>query len=64
MSSERIGTIFIYMLTGQKVEIFGVSYISDCISNLLLLLQLKETRISYHDGSDYIILKKGGKKVA
>ena len=64
MSSERTGTIFIYMSTGQEVEISRVSYIPDCTSNLLLLLRLKETGISYHDGVDYIILKRGDKEVA
>ena len=37
MSSEGTGTILIHILTGQEVKISGVSYIPDCISNLLLL---------------------------
>ncbi len=64
MSSEGTGTIFIHMSTGQKVEISGVSYIPDCTSNLLSLSRLKETGISYHDGGNYMILKRGDKEVA
>lgn len=64
MSSEGTGTILIHMSTGQEVEISGVSYIPDCTSNLLSLSRLKETGISYHDGGDYMILKRGDKEVA
>ena len=63
MSLEGTGTIFIHMSTGQEVEISGVSYIPDCTSNLLLLSRLKETGISYHDGGNYIILKKDNKEM-
>ena len=64
MSLEGTGTIFIHMSTGQEVEISGVSYIPDCTSNLLSLSRLKETGMSYHDGGDYMILKRGNKEVA
>lgn len=64
MSSEETSTIFIHMSIGQEVEISGLSYILDCILNQLLLLRLKETGISYHNGGNYMILKKGNKKVA
>lgn len=52
------------MSKGQKVEIFRVSYISDYTSNLLSLLQLKEIGISYYNRNNFIILKKGDKKVS
>lgn len=64
MSSKRTDTIFIHMLKSQKVEISRIFYILDYISNLLLLLQLKETKISYHNGINYIIPKKGDKEIA
>ena len=52
------------MSKGQEIEISEVSYIPDCTSNLLSLLRLKETGISYHDGSNYMMLKRGDKEVA
>lgn len=63
MFSKKTSTILIYISIGQKVEIFEVSYIPDCTSNLLLLSWLKEIKISYYDGSDYMILKRGDKEV-
>lgn len=63
MSLKQNDKIIIHILISQKVEIFRVSYLSNCISNILLLLSRKETGISYHDKNDYIILKKGDKKV-
>lgn len=64
MSSEGTGTIFIPMSTGQEVEISGITYIPDCTSNLLSLSRFKETGINYHDGGDYMILKRGDREVA
>lgn len=52
------------MSTSQGIEIFEVSYILDYISNLLLISQLRETGISYHDVKEYMILKRGDKKVS
>lgn len=46
------------MSTGEEIEIFEVSYILDCTSNLLLLSQLKEIEINYHNRSNYMILKR------
>lgn len=64
MSSEGTGTIRVSLSTNQEVEISGVSYIPNCSSNLLSLSRLKETGITYHDGRDYMILKKGDQEVA
>lgn len=64
ISSEGTGTIRIHMSTGQEFEISGVSYIPDCTSNLLSLSRLKEIGISYHDGGDYMILKRGDEEAA
>lgn len=63
ISSEGIGIILFHISISQEVVISGVFYISDYISNLLLLSQLKETGISYDDGNDYIILKRSNKEV-
>ena len=52
------------MSTGQEVESSRVFYGSNRTLNLLLLLWLKETKMRYHDGDDYMILKRGDKEDA
>lgn len=63
MFLKKTSTIFISISISQKIKIFEVLYIFNCIWNLLLLIKLKKTEISYYNRSNYIILKRGDRKI-
>lgn len=58
--SQEVGTVHLPLQSGTTMTLLNVAYTSKCDSNLILLGQLRESRISYHDHPDSMVLKQGG----
>lgn len=64
IGTEEVGTLFIPLSGGTIVKIHNVALAPDCDSNLILLGQLQESGITYHDNSTLMILMRNGKVIA
>lgn len=64
MRSERVGTVTIPLTNGKLFTLREVSYTPNCDSNLISLGQLRESRITFHDTSDAMVLMRDGELIA
>lgn len=55
---KEIDNIFIPLADGRKIELYNMTLVSECDSNLISLGQLKEIGITYHDNPTTMILMR------
>lgn len=53
---EGVRTVRIALADGASIKLEGVALVSECKSNLILLGQLRDNRITYHDKNSSMLL--------
>ena len=62
--SKVVGTIQIVLTGGSSIQLEGVALVPEYESNLILLGQLQDNKITYHDNSASMLLMQDGKPIA
>lgn len=62
--SEGVGTVQIALVNDKSIKLVEVTLITDCKSNLILLGQLRDNRITYHNNRSSIFLMQDGQPIA
>ena len=64
IQTEEIGTVFIFLSSGILIKLHNVALALTCNSNLILLGQLRESGITYHDSPTAMTLMRKSEVIA